>query len=169
MISAEEFEQLYHEFWGLVYSICLAYLHDKEEAEDAAMEVFVRKWCAIDRYDPAKASFKAWLVSNTNHLCIDLLRKSSRLQVERIDELPEEDVADSPIPNADATDLSLAMARLSPLDRQLVIMRIVEEYTWQEIAQVTGLTVAQVRGRVDAALARLRKWLGAKDEVSTRD
>ncbi len=133
------------------------------------MEVFVRKWCAIDRYDPAKASFKTWLIHNTNHLCIDLLRKSSRIQVERIDELPEDLLVDPAIPNADAIDIALAMARLSPLERQLLIMRIVEEYTWKEIAEATGLTVAQVRARVEAALSSLRGWLGAGDEISAKE
>lgn len=66
-------------------------------------------------------------------------------------------------------DIRIAIAHLEPLDRQLVIMRFVEEYTWSEIAELTGLTVAQVCHRVDNALAKLRRWLGASEEEKTED
>ncbi|HIE51401.1 MAG TPA: sigma-70 family RNA polymerase sigma factor [Armatimonadetes bacterium] len=163
MMSAEEFEELYHQFWGLVYAKCLAYLGNPDEAEDAAMEVFLRKWCAIEHYDPSKASFKTWLMQNTNHLCIDLLRKASRRQEVPMDEVPEGPLVAPPVPDDESIDISLALNRLNPLERQLVLMRFVDEYTWQEISEATGLTVAQVRRCVNNALARLRKWLGEEE------
>lgn len=155
-MTTEEFEELYHQFWGLVYSQCLASLGDVEEALDATMEVFARKWAAIDRYDPRLSSFKTWLMRNTHRLCIDLLRKAAHRQTVPIDEVPSDAVADPSL----RIEVSVALNRLDPLDRQLALMRCVEEYTWSELAEAAGLSVAQVRQRVADALARLRAWLG---------
>ncbi|MEM2582426.1 MAG: sigma-70 family RNA polymerase sigma factor [Candidatus Caldarchaeum sp.] len=170
-MTAEEFEELYQQFWGLVYSKCLASLGDIEEALDATMEVFIRKWCAIDRYDPQRASFKAWLIRNTDHYCIDLMRKRShRDEVSLEEALESYDEQAEPITHVDdLVNIRIALSHLDPFDRQLVLMRFVEEYTWDEISQLTGLTVAQVRHRIDNALSKLRRWLGVSEEEPTKD
>lgn len=169
-MSPEEFEELYHQFWGLVYSRFLAALGDVEEALDAAQEVFLRKWCSIDRYDPNKASFKTWLMRNTDHLCIDLIRKRSTgsevVSIDEIDEVSEEIEVESEARSADMLDIEIALSNLDPLDRHLLIMRFVEEYTWSEIAEITKLTVAQVRRRVDNALKHLRRWFGIAGDTT---
>lgn len=169
-MTAEEFEELYQQFWGLVYSKCLASLGDVEEALDATMEVFIRKWCAIDNYDPQKASFKTWLMRNTDHLCIDLARKRSHCDEVSLEEILESSEEVEPVTDVDELiDIRIAISRLDPLDRQLLLMRFVDEYTWDEISHLTGLTVAQVRHRVESAFAKLRRWLGAGGEEMAKD
>ncbi len=169
-MTDEEFEELYKQFWGLVYSKCLASLGDVEEALDATMEIFTRKYCARDRYDPTKASFKTWLTRNTDRHCIDLIRKRShRNEVSLEGMLESGEEVEEPADTEQLIDIRIALIHLDPFDRELVLMRFVEEYTWNEIAQITGLTVAQVRRRVDNALAKLRRWLGATEEETTED
>jgi len=161
-LSGERFEELYQEHWPLVFALCRSRLGNHDEALDAAGEVFVRKWRARHTYDPARASFRTWVSRNAEHLCIDYLRR----RAVRPD--PEELPDDLPAPEAgggesarslDRVAVGKALARLTPRQRQLVLMHEVEGYTWEEIAAIAGLTVAQARGGVSKGLELLRSFL----------
>jgi RNA polymerase sigma-70 factor (ECF subfamily) len=157
VIDSERFEELYREYWSLVFTLCQTRLGDVEEAEDAALEVFLRKWQAIDRYDPQKATFKTWLSRNAEHRCIDLLRQRQRQA-----EAEKKHRSDPPRPPMDSEDRIVirdCLKTLDPTDRQLVLMHEVEGYTWEEMAADTGLTVSQVRTRTARAKEQLRQGL----------
>jgi len=164
-ISGKRFEELYTEHWALVYALCKARLGEEEEALDAAQEVFLRKWRAIDSYDPARASFRTWLRRNAEHYCVDLYRKQSVRPEEH--PLPEEtEAAGADIPFEEGA-LTVQMVgecldALAPELRQLVLMKEVEEYTWEEMAAITGLTVAQARVRTAQGITQLRELLAQK-------
>jgi len=159
-MTAQQFDELYHEYYQLVYARCRASLGDDEDALDATMEVFARKWVAIDRYDPTLSSFKTWLLSNTYRLCIDLIRKQHHRQTSPLDEAPPAD-AISPTERevVETVALSWALDQLDARDRHLLLMKVVDEYTWDEVAALSGLSVHQVRARVEGALRRLRALL----------
>jgi RNA polymerase sigma-70 factor (ECF subfamily) len=155
VIDSDRFEELYREYWSLVFTLCKTRLGSVEEAEDAALEVFLRKWQAIDRYDPQRATFKTWLSRNAEHLCIDLWRKRQREPEPEV--LP--DKSRPPLDLEDSIILRDCLKTLDPLDRQLVLMHEVEGYTWEEMEALTGLTVSQVRTRTAHALEHLRQCL----------
>lgn len=158
-MDRDRFDELYHRYWSYVFVVCRTRLDDTEEALDAAMEVFLRKWRAIDTYDPTRASFKTWLSRNAEKLCIDLLRKRRT----RGQSVPYTDEAAPIDPDEAASPLlqqvSLCLRSMDPMDRQLVLMHEVEGYTWEEIAAVTNVSVWQVRMRVGRSLRRLEAQL----------
>lgn len=161
-ISGDRFEELYQEFWPLAYALCRSRLGDHEAALDAAQEVFVRKWGAIHRYDPARASFRTWLCRNAENHCVDLLRARGRRPGE--DPLPEDSDVRLQAPASggamvDHAVIGECLALLPAEIRQLVLMHEVEEYTWEEMASITGLTVSQVRTRTAKGMAVLRGLL----------
>jgi len=162
MVTPERFDELYHEHWPEVFVLCRARLGDEEEALDAAMEVFLRKWQAIASYDPGRATFRTWLWRNAERLCIDLLRKRAR----RPTTVAYEETSLAGIePGSDGpTDLtaqvSLCLSALDDLDRQLLLMHEVEGFTWEEMAELTGLSVWQARDRVAKAIEQVKQGLG---------
>jgi len=162
MVTPERFDELYHEHCPEVFALCRARLGDEEEALDAAMEVFLRKWQAIASYDPGRATFRTWLWRNAERLCIDLLRKRAR----RPTTVAYEETSLAGIePGSDGpTDLtaqvSLCLSALDDLDRQLLLMHEVEGFTWEEMAELTGLSVWQARDRVAKAIEMVKQGLG---------
>jgi RNA polymerase sigma-70 factor (ECF subfamily) len=137
-------------------------LWNREDALDATQEVFARKWAAIDTYDPSKASFRTWLSRNAHNLIVDRIRNRERRPKQvSIDEIEDTLCSDRPVD--DVAMISVALSKcLTAFDlehRHLVIMHEVEQYTWEEVASLTGLTVAQARTRVSQALQQLRKCL----------
>lgn len=158
LVSRERFEQLYRELWRSVYAVCYALLGDVEDAQDAALEVFVRKWRARHRYDPARGSFKAWLIHNAVCLCMDMLRRRKRRrrmteQVGQVSEVP-------PSSQDLAITVEQCLAHLEPERRMLLLMRDVLGLTWEEIASAADLSVGAVRRRVADARRQMRKCLG---------
>lgn len=163
MIAGAQFEELYQEHWPFVFALCASRLGDREAALDAAQTVFVRKWVARETYDPERASFRVWVQRNAVNLCIDLLRERGR----RPTTSTLADDVTSPLPTAEAAlqeraRVARALAVLPKGQRQLVLMRALEGYTWQEIACLTGQTVSQVRTAVGRGLERLRAALAAQ-------
>jgi RNA polymerase sigma-70 factor (ECF subfamily) len=160
--EGEWFEELYREHWALVFALCRARLGDPDEAADAAQEVFVRKWARFGSYDPARASFRTWVSVNTEHRIIDIIRQRRTRRREE----PVSDDLEAPDPEqvpAEQGPVLAAVARaltaLGPRQRQLVLMKKLHGYTWEEIAAFTGLTVAQARAEVGRAASRLRALL----------
>ena len=159
MIDRERFEELYRQYWRYVFVLCRTRLGDTEEALDAAMEVFLRKWQVIGCYDPARATFKTWLARNTERLCIDIVRKRGsrgrHVAYTEAETASACEEAAAPLP----AQLSLCLGDLDPMDRQLLLMHEIEGYTWEEIGALTGLSVWQVRRRVGQTLRRLEAQL----------
>src|ERR1043166_4805544 len=78
--DGDRFEELFAEFRGLVFTICLARLGNIEEAEDAAIETFVLAYRHFGKFDPQRP-FKAWICTIAVNHCISILRKR-RLQMQ---------------------------------------------------------------------------------------
>jgi RNA polymerase sigma-70 factor (ECF subfamily) len=161
-VNGQRFEELYREYWPHVFTLCQTRLGDYDEALDAAQEVFVRKWQALGRYDPARASFRTWLSRNAENLCVDLLRLRGRQPPPEA--LPEEWEALGQEPFSEERTIRQVIVNqcltvLPPDVRQLVLLREVEEYTWEEMAALTDLTVSQVRTRTTQGEEVLRALL----------
>ncbi|MCX7599292.1 MAG: sigma-70 family RNA polymerase sigma factor [Armatimonadetes bacterium] len=157
-LSPKRFEELYKEFWPYVYAVCRAALGDPDEAQDAAQEVFLRKWRKRDAYNAATGSFKSWLSVNALRVCVDRLR---RKDLER--RAAEYAATDSPHRAEGMLKTALVetcLSRLSPEERLCLVMRDVLEFTWEELAAATGRSVAAVRRLVAAARRHLGDCLG---------
>jgi RNA polymerase sigma-70 factor (ECF subfamily) len=143
-------------------------LGEAGEAEDAAQETFLRAYAQLGSYDPAR-SFKTWLFSIANHHCIDRLRKR-RLTWLSIDDdnLPPHPALQEQGPGPEealvrrqqAELLQGLLARLSPEDRSVIVMRYWYDLSYEEIAEATRTTVSAVKSRLHRARGSVGQMLG---------
>lgn len=144
-----------------VFNLCYRMLGNRQEAEDAAQEVFWRAYNALHRYDRDR-SFQTWLLSIASHYCIDQQRKR-KLTLIDIDEPFEETFRDGNSPTPEKTMLHREISSqfeamldtLKPTDRATLVLRYWYEMSEKEIAESLSLSVSAVKSR----LFRARKEL----------
>ena len=165
--SEEAFRDLVLRFERPVYALILRMVHDAEQAEDLAQEVFVKAYRHLGSYDPRR-KFASWLFKVAHNSTIDHLRRAQLNTVPLAAEQEDgggllavlaDTSAESPAAAAERRDMARALeraiARLRPEYREAVVLRYVEGLAYQEICEVLGLPV----GTVKTNLHRARKEL----------
>ncbi|MFN8591141.1 MAG: sigma-70 family RNA polymerase sigma factor [Thermomicrobiales bacterium] len=153
------FAPLYTRYADPVYRYCFRRLGSEEAAADATSAIFAKALAALPRY--RTGSFRSWLFTIAHNTIVDGLRV---VQVEALPETVDEPIDPSPTPEeaamtADAgRELRAALAHLSGDQRRVVELRLAG-LTDQEIAQVTGRSLAATRMVQVRAVARLRRLL----------
>jgi RNA polymerase sigma-70 factor (ECF subfamily) len=168
-----EFEQAYDEQLARVYGFFAYRLNSRSDAEDLTQQCFERALRAWERFDPGRAAVGTWLLAIARNLLIDHYRS----QPGEGASVPLEDVSPSALPTVEGTgaDLGLepalatALGGLADRDRELLALRYGADLTGPEIAEVTGLTLANVQQIISRSLRRLRAELdeGSDEDAST--
>ncbi|MDZ4655546.1 MAG: RNA polymerase sigma factor [Coriobacteriia bacterium] len=131
-----------------VYGHALRFFGDKNAAEDASQEVFLKVFRSLATFD-YRSSFSTWLYRVTRNVCLDMTRRGARQP------LPVDPVDLSPIPIADFSDsvatrdaLEHAMQALSPEDRAALDAVTLFDLTYEQAAQALGIPQGTVKSRV---------------------
>lgn len=137
----------------------------QEEAEDLAQETFVRAWERLDTYD-ASRPFKSWIARIAGNLAIDRHRADSRRpRTTDLDELGATLAAGDPGPAATAIENEQQRELLSRLRglpehyRQVIVLRFLEELSYEEIAEVLELPMGSVKTRIFRGREMLKQRL----------
>jgi RNA polymerase sigma-70 factor (ECF subfamily) len=144
-----------------VYGLCLRLLRTEAEASEVAQETFLRAYQNLDRYDDQRP-FDLWVLTIARNLCLDVLRKRSRVQTEDVDEhaqvLPsgEASVEEHAMVNQERQSLEDAMGTLSVDDREVLALYYVQKRTTKEIAQVMNVAPGTIMARLFRAREKLR-------------
>ena len=169
------FEELIVRNQTLVAGTVARMLGSNSDVEDIAQQVFIRVWKSSGRYVP-RAKFTTWLLKITRNLVFNELRRSKRhthvpLQPEpNAEELPLKEDA-SPAPDASLLEVELqgaiekAIMKLPETQRMALVLRRYEELSYEEIAEILGLSVPAIKSLLFRARtelrARLSKYLSA--------
>lgn len=152
----EAFEMIIRTQSRALFAIAYGILQNREEAEDAVQDAFVKAWKSRWRVrDPEK--FLAWLCMIARHRARDVFRKR------RHDPLPDQ-IPDTAQPQSADTaildqQLHSALAELPELHRAALTLRYFEEMDYQSIEKLLGLTNGALRGILGRSLASMRKQL----------
>jgi RNA polymerase sigma-70 factor, ECF subfamily len=146
-----------------VYGLFAYRLNSRDDAEDLTQQCFERALRAWDRFDPGRAALSTWLLAIARNLLID----HYRAQAPDGPNVPLEDVNPSALPSVDGVsaglglepELAKALAALADRDRELLALRYGADLTGPEIAELTGLTLANVQQIISRSLRRLRTAL----------
>lgn len=158
-----EFERVYHEHLRSVYGFLAYRLRSQETAEDLTQLTFERALRSWSRFDSRRASERTWLLVIARNLLIDHHRKQREDPVPSIDEraLPSVDGPEQ-IAGVSAEVLA-ALAQLNDRDREIIALRYGADMNGPEIAQVVGLSLANVQQILSRSLRRLRTLLGGSE------
>jgi RNA polymerase sigma-70 factor (ECF subfamily) len=161
------FEELVRRHQQRVFALVGSILRKQEDVEDIAQQVFLKVYLSIKKFDQ-RAAFSTWLYKITVNECWDYLRKKkvrplvyesdlSVEQVSRLDGIISADrMAPGPGERLEVKDLLEQMLdKLPEQDRQLLVLKEVEGFSVQELAEILNLNVNTVKVRLFRARGRI--------------
>ena len=155
---SREYRQWVAEYQNQAWTLARYILKDASEAEDATQEAFVKLWNNRNAID--KERIKPWLMKVTRNHCLDRLRRRRPEQ-----EFVEYQAAEEHGPMRDAAQSELgvflksAIAALKEPYRSLVVLRDIQQHSYEEVAGVTELSLSQVKVYLHRARKQLREQL----------
>jgi len=141
-------------------------LGDRSEAEDVLQIVFTRVWQEAGRYDPARGSPAAWLLSWVRNGAIDRLRRREALQratLHSVDHAPggHDESHGHDASTEERERLAKAIAALPADQRQAIELAYFEGLSQTQIAQRLGEPLGTIKTRVRLGMIKLRQALPA--------
>lgn len=144
-----------------VYRFALKHLRDRDTAKDVVQESFARLWTKLEKVDASKA--KSYLFTTAHHTMVDTVRKEQRST--RMEE-HHDDLRSTSQSNPDLKAiLDNALATLPDVQRSVVLLRDLEGYAYEEIAEITGLNLPQVKVYIYRGRTALKEYIGKLDLV----
>lgn len=146
-------EQL-NQHLGIAHKVCGIYFTDAEEKQDVVQEMLYQLWRSYPGFD-GRSKFSTWMYSVCLNTALTYRRKERRHKNKPLS-LHHHQIPDEPAGNQEENMQLLmdAIAALSQLNKAIVLLYL-EELSYEEIAQVTGLT----KGNVSVRLVRIKKEL----------
>jgi RNA polymerase sigma-70 factor (ECF subfamily) len=158
--AREEVAELYDEHvWG-VYGFFGYRVASRADAEDLTQLTFERALRAWGRFDPDRASARTWLISIASNLLIDHYRRDRTTRQEPLEDHPSRRELITEDPDSGLSpELAYALQRLDQRERELIALRFGGELTGPEIAELTGLSLANVQQILSRSLRKVRATL----------
>ena len=159
---------LYDATAGKIVAITRAILRNVEDAEEVTGDVYTQAWQSAQRFDRSRGTALAWLQTIARSRSIDLLRQRRNQQrlfgpADAADEQAEERVEGNPETGLalfqNGTAVHGALARLSPLRRELLGLAFFRGMSHAEIAKTVSMPIGTVKTHVRQALRTLREAL----------
>ena len=174
------FNRLVMAYQGTAYNVAYRIMGDGEAAADACQEAFLSAFKSLRRL--RGSSFKGWILRIVTNACYDQLRYQRRRPASSLEEVTtsgeSEDPDHSPwLLNGRAGPEEMAMSHelgdliqqgidTLPADQRVVlVLTDVQGFSYQEIADVTEVSLGTVKSRLSRARARLRDYLMARREL----
>lgn len=163
---------LYERYSLQIYAICKKYIKEEEETRDIAMQVFEYLLKELLKYEVD--NFKSWLGTATRNYCLMHLRKVKSLK--KKEEEFEENVravmetepfihhSNGEDKEAKLTALEAALGSLKPGQRTCVELFFLQEKSYKEVSEVTGLSMKEVKSNIQNGKRNLRIRLSQSNE-----
>lgn len=147
-----------------LYRFLVRMVGSPDDAMELTQEAFVRAWQALPRWEPT-AQFRTWLFRIASNAALDLLRRRRTVEF-----VPLDDTFDAAHPGPDperqaqltqeVRQLEVALSRLTPDHREILLLREIEDMSYEEIGRVLSLSEGTVKSRIARARAALIEQTG---------
>src|SRR5512134_1593026 len=143
-------------------------LGNAHDAEDAAQDVFLKAYQALPKFQP-DASLYTWLYRIATNTCIDYRRKpvfeslfgTSENWQEFVHDRPSDEPSPERLYQSRQMDQALkeSLGKLSPKLRAIIILKEIEDFSYEEIAETLDISMGTVKSRISRAREELQESL----------
>lgn len=159
-MTPQELTESFNSLSDGLYRVAYYILESQADAEDAVQDLFVKLWSSRDQLGTV-LNFKAYCTTLMKNLCIDRLRKESKVQnIEPQTDITETRMIDDDLIARDRLERVLAaIERLPQRQRDVMKMYVLEEMSYEEIEQKTGMSNLTLRVLLSTARKSLRNQI----------
>jgi RNA polymerase sigma-70 factor (ECF subfamily) len=157
-MSPKELTETFKSMSDGLYRVAFYILESQPDAQDVVQDLFIKLWNTRDELDKV-LNLKAYCTTLIKNLCIDRIRKASKEQViEPQTDIPESRTIDEDLIAKDKLGrVMAAIERLPKGQRNVVKMYVLEEMSYDEISEKTGMSNLTLRVLLSNARKTLRK------------
>ena len=166
---------LYDRYGKLAFSLAYRMLGDIQAAEDAVQEAFINIWRRAGSFSANRGTARTWIMAVVHHRCIDIGRRRLGLTPRElpleIAQLPEDplDIWSEVSNTLDRELLNGCLERIPEKQREVIQLAFFEGYTQREIAELKGIPLGTVKGRIRIGMEKLRSLLQEMGVGGSRD
>ena len=157
------FEQVVEQYYTKIYNIALGTMGNSHDAEDAAQNALIKIYGAIGDFR-FRSKFSTWVYRITVNSCMDELRKKKREKGVSKEEIGESDFgAESQTPETYAlqkessSEIRNAVSCLKDEHRAVIVLRDINGFSYEEIAEITKCSLGTVKSRINRARNSLKE------------
>lgn len=145
---------------GRIFSYVYRMVRNYHDAEDITFDTFIKCFKALARFDTSK-KFSTWLFTIAHNTTLDFFRKNKQ-EYEYLDEEHGviDDLAGKVEKKKKMEKIEKALAKMPPLDRELIILFHKEEYSYQEISEILEISITTIKTRLHRARKKLGQMVG---------
>jgi RNA polymerase sigma-70 factor (ECF subfamily) len=149
---------------GRIFSYVYRMVKNYHDAEDITFDTFIKCFNGLASFDTSKP-FATWLFTIAHNVTMDFFRKSKQ-EYEYLDD--RHAVADDFVQEYEKKKkierIDTALARLPPIDREIVVLFHKEEHSYREISEITNLPVTTIKTRLHRARKKLQTLVREQPE-----
>lgn len=154
---------LYDRYGRVAYALAYRILGEPEAAEDVVHDAFISAWRGATTYKSERGNVRGWLLSIAHHRAVDVLRRKTTFRPAPLEAAAhhpaDDDTAAEGIRNVEHASVRAALEALPPAQRRTIELAYFGGYTHVELAELMGVPLGTVKGRMRIGLQKLRRAL----------
>src|ERR1700677_2239735 len=158
------FDTVYDQVSASVFGVVLRVIRDPAQSEEVTQEVLLEVWRTAFRFDPAKRSALAWVMTLAHRRAVDRVRsvqrEADRERRAATSEISFDEVVEAVESTREAERVRRCLGGLTDLQRESVTLAYYKGYTYAQVADLLKVPAGTVKTRMRDALIRLRDCLG---------
>jgi len=151
-------EEIYLQFSPILFSICLRYADNYEDAQDVFQEGFVLIFNKIDQFR-FEGSFEGWMKRIMVNLSLEKIKKNNRVSFEDYENQYIQEDEEEPQQDYDYQEILENVQNLPPQYKQVFNLYVFEEYSHQEIADLLCISIGTSKSNLSRARNILKRNL----------
>lgn len=154
-MTRKEYNKCVDLYADRVYRFIIKNMKHHEDAQDVVQNAFLKLWINREKVYFEKA--RSYLFTTAYRNMIDIIRKVKR--IDWVEHVPDQVLSSTSKTFELQDSLNLGLAQLTDIQKSVILLRDYEGYSYKEIAEITGLTVAQVKVYIYRGRKKLQQFL----------
>lgn len=164
-MNANDFKRRFLPYHRKLYRVAFRLMGNVQDAEDMVQEVYLKLWKKREELPPDIGNMEAYCTTLTKNLCLDALRSRQADEDGRTPEemeiSSEKDLFGEVAARDETNHMKRIIHNLPPQQRQVIVMRDVNDCSMEEIEQATGLTAVNIRVILSRTRKKIREQFNA--------